>query len=355
MGVAPTIMDYARQNYVAQPGDGLEGSDFLRQIGPYDHYVINWGYRVLPEAPTPEAERPILDRWIVQHADDPTYRFLQGPEMSGDPRAQTEDIGDDHVRASTYGIMNLQRVTPNLLEWTTQPGENYTDLEELYGELVSQWGRYVNHVANVIGGVRVDLKTADQAGAVYTPVDRPTQERALAFIAEQVLDAPLWLLEPEIIERISVNGPEVIQQRQAAMVNNLLADSRLGRMLEVEVTHPTTAYPVADYLDDVRNAIWGSTATTARDAYRRALQRAHVERLAELLNSEEDRTDIPALARAQLVQIRATSDANASAAGGVARAHLRDIVQRVEAAFEPRAPTAENVANGQGRGRDAQH
>ena len=126
--------------------------------------------------------------------------------------------------------MNLQRVTPNLLEWTTKPGEDYTDLAELYGELEGQWFRYVNHVATVIGGVMADMKTADQQGPVYTPVARPAQERALAFIEEQVFDAPLWILEPEILERIRVNGPERLQQRQATMVGSLLSAQRLGRI-----------------------------------------------------------------------------------------------------------------------------
>src|SRR5690606_24011654 len=162
--VAPTIMDYARQNYVAQPGDGLEGTDFLRQIGPYDHYVINWGYRVIPDARTPEDELPLLNRWILEQADDPMYRFLSGPDMAADPRGQTVDTPGVTVRASTYGLVSLTRVSAILLGWTTKPGKDYTDLEERYGELEAQWFRSVNHVATVIGGVMADHKTADQAG-----------------------------------------------------------------------------------------------------------------------------------------------------------------------------------------------
>ncbi len=124
-GVSPSIMDYARQNYIAQPGDGLEGADFLRQLGPYDHYIINWGYRVLPQAATPEAERPILNQLIKEKANDPMYRFLDGPAMAADPRAQTEDIGDDPVKATGYALANMKRVIPNLLEWTTRPGDDY--------------------------------------------------------------------------------------------------------------------------------------------------------------------------------------------------------------------------------------
>jgi hypothetical protein len=335
MGVAPSIMDYARQNYIAQPDDGLEGVDFIRRIGPYDHYAINWGYRALPDAPTPDAERATLNRWITEKAHDPLYRFLQGPAMSADPRAQTEDIGDDPVLASTYGIENLKRVVPNLLEWTTRPGADYTDLEEIYGELDGQWYRYVNHVAAIIGGVTADLKTADQAGAVFTPVPRSEQERALEFIARQVLEEPVWLLDPEIYSRIRIGGPQRLQQRQAGMVASLLSSARLTRMAELELTHPTVAWPVNAYLDDVRTAVWGNAAATARNAYRRALQRAHVAQLAALLNSEADASDVRALARAQLVDIRTRANAAAGQTTGVARAHLRDIVERIDEVLEP--------------------
>ncbi|HEX2168265.1 MAG TPA: zinc-dependent metalloprotease [Longimicrobiales bacterium] len=336
MGVAPSIMDYARQNYIAQPGDGLTGADFIRQIGPYDHHAINWGYRVIPDAATPEAELETLDRWITEKADDPVYRFLQGSAASADPRAQTEDIGDDHVRASTYGIANLKRVLPNLIEWTTRPGEDYTDLEEIYGEFIGQWSRYVNHVAGVIGGVYADLKTSDQAGAVFTPVPRAQQERALSFIAEQVLEEPLWILDADILERIGTPGPQQLQERQARMVSSLLSSSRLARMVQIELTHPAVAYPVAEYLDDVRSNVWGNAAVTARNAYRRALHRAHVGRLTELLNSEEDDSDVRALARAQLVSVRAAASAAAGQTNGVARAHLRDVVERIDQALDPR-------------------
>jgi hypothetical protein len=232
--------------------------------------------------------------------------------------------------------MNLKRVVPNLLEWTSRAGEDYTDLAELYGELDGQWYRYMGHVAALIGGVHADLKTADQAGAVYTPVPRARQRRALDFLAEHVFEAPTWLLEPEILSRIGAGGPQRLQQRQAAMLNSLLSNARLARMAELELTHADVAYPVRAYLDDVSAAVWQTPATTARDPYRRALQRAHVARLAALLVSETDATDIRPLARAQLTSLRQRVNAAAGATGdAVARAHLRDIVERIDAALDP--------------------
>jgi len=334
MGVSPSIMDYARQNYVAQPGDGLEGDDFIRQIGPYDHYSINWGYRVIPNT-TPESERATLNRWIVEKASDPMYRFLQGPAMAADPRAQTEDIGDDAIRASGYGIANLKRVLPNLIAWTTKPGEDYTDLAELYGELDGQWFRYINHVAANIGGVYADLKTADQAGAVFTPVPVARQKAALDFLAEHVLEAPTWLLEPNILARLGTNGPQQLQNRQASIISSLLSSSRLARMHQLQLTHGANAYAVPQYLDDVRAAVWGNPSTTARDAYRRALQRAHVARLIALYGTETDATDVRPMARAQLIDIRARASAAAGVNDRVARAHLQDIAQRITDALEP--------------------
>jgi hypothetical protein len=360
-GVSPSIMDYARQNYIAQPGDGLEGSDFLRQIGPYDHFIINWGYRVIPQAPTPEAERPVLNQWIKEKANDPMYRFLSGPTMSWDPRAQTEDIGNDPVRSSTYAIANLKRVVPNLLEWTSRPGDDYTELTELYGEALQMYGLYMNHVTNVIGGVYTDRKTSDQPGAVFTPVVKSDQKEALRFLSQNVFEAPTWLVEKEILDRIQTSGPLAVQQRQAAVLSSLLSSNRLGRMATVELETPGIGYPVVEFLNDLRAAVWQDPATTARDPYRRALQRAHVARLAALLTDPPTpaqgqgqgggggggqqqqpfnvgASDLRALARAQLVELRANARAAAARAGdSVARAHLLDVGERIDQALEPRS------------------
>jgi hypothetical protein len=348
MGVAPSIMDYARQNYVAQPGDGLEGADFIRQIGPYDHYAVNWGYRIIPGIGDPHQEKPILNGWIMERANDPVYRFLpQNAATLADPRSQTEDLGDDPVRASEYGIANLRRVEENLVAWTTQPGEDYSDLEELYGELLSQWFRYVNHVVNVVGGVQVDLKTADQEGPVYDAVPRERQEAALAFLREQVFDAPLWINRPEILSRIGLDGFSTLSGRQAAVLGSLLDTRRLGRMAELEVSDPGDAYPLEVYLNDVRDAVLGNLTDTVQDPYRRALHRAWVEEAARLMTEEPTaspflgpapdlgRSDIRALLRHQLEQL---GDQAASAAGRVqgtlARAHLRDLAARARTALE---------------------
>jgi hypothetical protein len=349
MGIAPTIMDYARQNYIAQPGDGFTGSDYIRRIGPYDHYSVNWGYRVMPDAPTADAERPILHAWIMEHAGDPIYRFNGGG--GGDPSTQTEDLGNDPVRASGYGIANLMRVVPRLLEWTTSSGEDFTNLDEIYGETVGQWARYVGHVSTMIGGVYENHKTADQPGAVYAAVPRAEQEEALAFLADQVFDAPEWLADPRILERLeAAGGAQRIADRQAAVLSGLLSPQRLHRMWEIQVRDPAAAYPLPDFMGDLKEMIWTELAGGMTiDPYRRQLQRTHVERLAFLLTEEPDapqspwappavdvsRSDIRPLARQQL---RALRDEATRAAGrapdALTLAHLQDVAGRIDEIFE---------------------
>lgn len=351
MGVAPTIMDYARQNYIAQPGDGLEPLDFLRHIGPYDHYSVNWGYRVIPGADTPEEELATLDDWIVERAGDPMYRYLpQGGGITvGDPRAQTEDMGDDPVRASEYGMANLRRIVPNLVNWATRPGEDYDDLAEIYGEALSQWNRYVGHVLNLVGGVEVDLKTADQEGAVYDGLPRARQDAAMAWLTREVFEAPVWLNEPAILERIdpSDGGFTVLSGRQASILNRLLDPRRMAMLSELEATEGD-AYPLVDFLDDVRAAVWlDLSRVNAIDGYRRALQRAYLDRMAYLMTEQPSgnpfqgpapdmsRSDIRPLVRAQLVDLRADADrASRRVDHRVSRAHLQDVVARIDELLE---------------------
>src|SRR5690606_30618758 len=195
-GTAPSIMDYARFNYVAQPGD--EGVALMPDIGVYDKYAISWGYRPILDK-TAEEEKPILNSWILEHSGDPMYRF--GHQQGGDihdPSSQTEDLGDDAIKASLYGIENLKRIVPRLEEWTTQPGENYDDLETLYGQVIAQFQRYMGHVANNIGGVYENFKTPEQQGPVYTHVDREHQKNCMAFLQEQLFETPTWLIDREL-------------------------------------------------------------------------------------------------------------------------------------------------------------
>jgi hypothetical protein len=330
-GVSPSVMDYARQNYVAQPGDGV--THFTRMMGPYDLYAINWGYRVISAA-TPADEAPVLDRWILERADDPRFRFYGGDGM--DPRAQTEDIGSDPVEASTLGIANLKRVLPELPAWTATPGENHDDLQELYGELVSSYARYVGHVVTMIGGVYRDAKSTDQSGPVYTPVPASEQRRAVAFLTEQVFATPTWLVDRGVLSRLEANGAlERVRAAQASVVNRVIEANRLQRMTEIALT-AASPYRPESLLADVRAAIWRELSGSATiEPFRRQLQRVHVERLAALARADSTVTEARPLARAELASLRSAVQGRIRRGGdAVTMAHLRDVEARIQEVLE---------------------
>ncbi len=342
-GIATTIMDYARYNYVAQPGD--TGIRFIRQIGPYDHYAINWGYRRIPGAEAPEDEKEVLNGWIKQHEGDPRYMFGGG---GIDPTSQTECIGDDAMQASSYGMANLKRVLPNLIEWTTRDGENYDDLEELYGEFLGVWRRYVGHVLTHVGGVYETRKTSDQEGGVYEPVPGTKQRQAVQWLNDNAFMSPEWLFEPEIIERISQTGSlERARSLQANILNSLLSPNRMGRLIEAEMLRGNEAYPLLEMMADLRRGLWKELyAPATTSVYRRNLQRAYLDRMAWLLKDHEDteaaragtnisQSDIRACVKAELRQLSADMEENLDNMDDrMTRLHWEDARDRIETMLE---------------------
>lgn len=355
-GVSATIMDYARQNYIAQPNDGLKTKDFIRRLGPFDDFAINWGYRVL-DVPDANAEKATLNGLLTNQAGAMPYRFVPQGLGSADPRVQTEDLGDDAVKSSTYAVMNYKRMIPSLVSWTTSAGNDYTDLQEVYGEAIGRWYGYMNHVAANIGGVTVDLKTADQSGAVFRVVPKAKQKAALTFLRDNVLTTQAWLAPQDIISRI---GPSpALAARQAGMVSSLLSSTRLSRMAEAERYEPGAAYPVTEYLADLKRTMWTGIAP---DDVRRQLQRVYLQQLEALMTPPAPaaggpgggagaaanrqipfvtapnimQSDLPALARAQLREIQREARTSATTATGtIARAHWHDIVDRITQILEP--------------------
>lgn len=324
-GLAATIMDYTRYNYVAQLGD--EGVRWVRMLGPYDNYAVNWGYRYIPNANSPEAEKPTLNNWIREKAGDPVYLF--GGGNSFDPSAQTESVGDDAVKASTYGLANLKIVAPNLAKWTATAGEGYGDLEELYGELIGVWSRFANHVVTNIGGVYEQYKTTDQDGVTYTPTSKAEQVRSMKFLNENVFTTPDWLLQKEILNNIEPSGAvSSIGSLQARILSNVLRKDRLERMINDEALNGATAYSMTQMLSDLRKGIWSELSGSKDiDVFRRNLQRSHVERLASLMTQDEkSRSDISAAVRAELKAIQSSvRSASSRYSSGIVQNHLRDI------------------------------
>jgi hypothetical protein len=349
-GVAATIMDYARQNYIAQPGDGV--THFIRRIGPYDKYSINWGYRWYPDARSAQDEKARLDALILEHADDPMYRFAPQSGPAVDPRKQTEDIGDDPVRASTFAIANLKRVVPNLVSWTSTPGKDYEDLDEIYGEFLGQWNRYIGHVITNVGGVYETLKASDQEGVVFEPVEADKQRESVEFLVDQVFETPMWLLDEGILRRIeSAGAVERIRGLQVGRLNQLLDPGRMQRMIEAAAFDPQRSYGLIEYMDDIREGVWSELSSAgAIDTWRRNLQRGYLARMDYLMNTDYstpstsaafitsitlEQSDIRAVARAQLATLRRdVSNAAGRTTDVMTRYHLRDVVERIDALLE---------------------
>ncbi|MFC3880150.1 zinc-dependent metalloprotease [Algoriphagus namhaensis] len=356
MGTAPSIMDYARFNYVAQPED--EGVSLMPNVGPYDKYAVAWGYRPILDASTPEEELSTLDQWITEKNGDPVYRYgRQG--NSYDPTTQSEDLGDNSMLASEYGIKNLKRIMPNLMEWTKEddkPYKDYEDLEEMYGQVIGQFNRYMGHVRTHVGGVHEVYKATGQEEAVYTHAPKEMQEGAVEFLNENLFATPTWMMDEEIIARIGDFGAlERIRSLQVNTLNGILEWGRLGRVIENEALNGDQAYKITELFDDLRSGIWTELPSGKTiDVHRRALQRAHVERLELLMTGEVEpvparfrrfvgpqlnasQSDIRPMVRGELKtlerQIRAaiprTSDR-------MSKLHLEDALERVNMILEPK-------------------
>nr|AOE09474.1 glutaminyl-tRNA synthetase [uncultured bacterium] len=353
-GTAPSIMDYARFNYVAQPED--KGVALMPGIGVYDKYSIAWGYRPIP-GKTAEEEKEILNGWITKHAGDPMYRF--GHQQAGDvvdPSSQTEDLGDDAMLASSYGIKNLERIVPNLIQWTTKAGEDYSDLEAMYGQVLSQFNRYMGHVANNVGGVYEHYKTADQEGAVYTHVSKEKQAEALAFLDKNLFKTPQWLIDKTIFERIEYSGAvERIRGLQERTLKNLLSLGKMARLIENETLNGAQAFKLTDMTTALRNSIWTEIKKGRKiDTYRRNLQRAHIDRLAYLLRAENQskrrgsdyikstavntsQSDIRAIARFELNALKGIAKrGRTQSSDNMTSIHLKDIEERIKIILNPK-------------------
>lgn len=330
MGTAASIMDYARFNYVAQPGDE---TCFVPRIGPYDVYNIEWGYRPILEADSPEEELPVLREWILEKAGDPVYQFGSG--SSTDPTALSEALGDDAMRASDLSVENLKKTVANLTQWAREPGEDYEQIAELYNAVLGQWNRYVGHVVTNVGGVYQVRKSQSQEGRPYTPVSQETQRRAMDYLDRQVFQTPEWMLDEDLLYRIQNSGaPDRIRQLQAGALSRVLQVERMKRLVEDEAFQGEDAYTLGEMLDDLRGAVWTELRSgEAIDTYRRNLQRAYLDRVAELMEDEEAMAaDIVPFLRGELRALRRQIQGGSMAERGprATRLHLDDVVSRIE-------------------------
>lgn len=360
-GHTPSIMDYARFNYVAQPEDGV--TNLFPGVGTYDKWAIEWGYKPVFDTRNAEEDKKVLNKWVLSHAGDPMYWF--GSEINPyDPRSQSEDLGDNAMLASDYGIKNLKRILPSLKEWYKEEAEDYDKLNEMYGEVVGQYRRYMGHVTKYVGGIYETPKTYEQIGVVYEPAPKNLQKDAVAFLNRQLFDTPQWMLDPTVLAMTRPgSGVEQLRQVQEATLNSLHDYGRMQRLIETSATNPN-AYSLDEMFTDLRKGIWAELRTRKPiDTYRRNLQKVHTERLIALLNppatvsgsggfgfsspffpappaspvADPKKSDVISLARAHLVDLRA--EINAALPGTtdrMSRVHLQDVVNRINHALDPK-------------------
>jgi hypothetical protein len=350
MGHTPTLMDYSRFNYVVQPEDKVDPALLIPGIGPYDKWATMWGYKPIPGAHTPDEERKTLDEWARAQDKTPWLRFSTAGTRGSDPGENTEAVGDaDAVKSTALGIKNLERVSNMLLTATTRPGENYDDLEELYGRMLGQWATELGHVTQIVGGFNSQEKYAGQDGVLFTPVPKQQQAAAVRFLNENAFATPTWAIKPEVLRRIEAVGVlDLIKASQLRVLNSLMSGARFNRLVEQEAMDGAAAYKPAEFLDDVRNGIWRELeAPSVRiDAYRRNLQRAYLELLSEKLNGRAPVTDEqrPFL-RGELRSLsQMIARAMLHATDRATRLHLEDSKDQIAKALDPKfaapAPTA---------------
>ncbi len=346
-GHTASIMDYARFNYVAQPEDNVK--DLFPRIGDYDKWAIKWGYSYFNDAKSEETEKVLLNEMTKEAYKN--RRLWFGTETNPyDPRYQTEDLGDNSMKASAYGIKNLKRILPNLIEWSKEKGEDYSELEGLYNSLVGQFRRYMGHVTKNVGGIYENPKTYDMEGNEYEIVPSAIQKEAVAFLNEQLFKTPTWLLDQNVLAKINPdNGVELMKGIQDVTLSSLLSLDRMARLMETSSMNKAN-YSIDELMSDLKRGIFSELRTNkAIDVYRRNLQKAFVSKLIDAISLDKNAianfngrriviadTDLPSIARGHLIELRSQlKAANALATDRLSKFHIADLVARIDKALNP--------------------
>jgi hypothetical protein len=355
-GHTSSIMDYARFNYVAQPEDGVTA--LFPRIGDYDKWAIKWGYSYFDDAKTEAEEKAKLNAMTKEAYKN--NRLWFGTESSPyDPRYQTEDIGDNAMRASEYGIKNLKRILPNLLEWTKENGESYAELDNLYGALTGQFRRYMGHVTKNVGGIYDSPKTYDMTGNQFSVVPKSIQKDAVSFLNTQLFSTPKWLLDQNILSKINPeNGVEAIKGMQDATLSSLLAGDRIVRLIETSSISKEN-YSADELVSDLKNGIFSELKGSGSiDVYRRNIQKLYVDKMIELLKPGTAmvravpvgvtygfttrkvnlaQTDLPSISRGQLNSLKNEMKlASSRMTDRLSKYHLQDLISRIGEALDPK-------------------
>jgi hypothetical protein len=335
MGHAPSIMDYSRFNYTAQPEDNIALEDLIPRIGPWDKYITRWGYTPIPSAKSTDAEWATLDKWSREQDNVPWLRFDVQDSRGADQSAHSEAVGDaDPVKATGWGMKSIKQIVPLLVPAAVRDGEDFDDLDLLYSRLINQWGTELRHVTWVVGGTDAQEKYAGQDGVRYKPLSKARQQQAVQFLQEHAFATPTHFLVPDILRRIEVEGAlRRINQQQAGVLSSLFTDRRLERLIEFDAMAPKgwDSYSLAEFVSDVRRGIFSelTAANPTPDAYRRELQRSFIAIAGTKINPPAAALPpgIPPQLAAQFGPARTTSDIRA-----VFRAELRDLDADLRAA-----------------------
>jgi len=357
-GHTPSIMDYSRFNYVAQPEDGIPPADLIPKIGEYDKFAIHWGYAPISTAHTPDEEQAQLNKWASEQDTKPQYRFSTANAGTSDPGDNTEAVGDtDAVKATALGMKNLERVAGMLLTaTTTKTGDPYDELTEVYGRLVGQWTTEMNHVTQVVGGFLSQQKHIGQTGVRFTPVPKVRQAEAVKFLLDDAFHTPQFLIQPDILRRMSPTGAIArVRTAQNSVMNSLLQNARLDRLIEQAAVDGPVAYTPVQFLADVRAGIWSElkTPAIAIDTFRRNTQRVYLDTIDNRLNSgAEPSAEVRALLKGELRTLRGQLVAAIpTTTDRATRLHLEDSRDSIDEILDPRAMrTRGGVGGGGARG-----
>ncbi|MEG2227024.1 MAG: zinc-dependent metalloprotease [Odoribacter sp.] len=306
-GTASSIMDYARFNYVAQPEDGVE--NITPVIGVYDKYAINWAYRWL-DSKNPQDELPVLNQWITKHSGDKMYWYgeQQDPKDPIDPRALDEDLGDDVIKANRYGLMNLKRIVPNIIEWTSEEGKGFEEAGKLLMAVINQWKLYAGHVTANVGGFYINNPVAGDDFDRYVPVEKERQKEAVKYLIEEVFMVPEWLFGAEVwkksypIQSSPAGGIEyspysTVRELQYAVFYDLLKDDRLMRIYEAETMKgKNQIYTAEELFADLHKAVFkGSIQGHNLSLFERMTQKNYIDAIIVSSNKAVEKTTKKAL------------------------------------------------------------
>ncbi|MEY3245763.1 MAG: hypothetical protein RL253_920, partial [Bacteroidota bacterium] len=355
-GHTASIMDYARFNYVAQPEDNIGRSGLFPRIGDYDDWAIEWGYGY--GADDVEADKKQRNKLYNDRiAKNPRIWFgtYEYGNMS-DPRTQSEDLSDNSVKASEYGVKNLKRIMAKLPEWTAEESDRYENLAQMYRQTVGQFNRYIGHVSRNIGGYYETQKSVEQDGSVYEVTPKAVQKEAVAFINNQLFVTPTWMLDPKILDKISSPTGDQLGSLQDNTLGSLLSAGRLTRMTTSSKRFPNS-YDIAELFSDLKKGIFSELSSKkAIDGYRRNLQKSYVDRMSALIGNapatggitismggavsagpDPKKTDVTSVVRAHLSSLRSEIQATIPATTDtMSKYHLMDLSERIKTALDPK-------------------